>query len=101
MELDIIKLQTTWNDAAGSLNNNFAKIQQALSQHEATAGATYVHTQNSADSTWVIVHSLGRYPSVTVVDSAGSEVVGDVTYDSDNQVTVRFTAAFSGKAYLN
>ena len=30
MELDIIKLQTTWNDAAGSLNNNFAKIQQAI-----------------------------------------------------------------------
>lgn len=30
MELDIIKLQTTWNDAAGSLNNNFAKISQAI-----------------------------------------------------------------------
>lgn len=30
MELDIIKLQTTWNDAAGSLNNNFAKIKQAI-----------------------------------------------------------------------
>lgn len=30
MELDIIKLQTTWNDAAESLNNNFAKIQQAI-----------------------------------------------------------------------
>lgn len=101
MELDIVKLQTTWNDAASSINANFSKIKQALTEYEATAGATYVHTQNSADSTWVIVHSLGRFPSVTVVDSAGSEVVGDVTYDSDNQVTVRFTAAFSGKAYLN
>lgn len=30
MELDIIKLQTTWNDAAASLNNNFAKISQAI-----------------------------------------------------------------------
>jgi hypothetical protein len=30
MELDIIKLQTSWNDAAGSLNNNFAKLRQAI-----------------------------------------------------------------------
>lgn len=30
MELDSIKLETTWNDAAGSLNNNFAKLKQAI-----------------------------------------------------------------------
>lgn len=30
MELDSIKLDTTWNDAAGSLNNNFAKLKQAI-----------------------------------------------------------------------
>ena len=59
------------------------------------------HYQSSSSAKWDITHNLGRFPSVTVVDSAGSEVVGDVTYDSDNQVTVRFMAAFSGKAYLN
>ena len=32
MELDSIKLQTTWNDAAASLNTNFAKIKLALEQ---------------------------------------------------------------------
>ena len=30
MELDIIKTQTTWNDAAASLNNNFSKVKQAI-----------------------------------------------------------------------
>ena len=30
MELDIIKTQTTWNDAAASLNNNFSKINRAV-----------------------------------------------------------------------
>lgn len=30
MELDNIQLQTTWNDAVGSLNNNFSKIRQAI-----------------------------------------------------------------------
>ena len=30
MELDIIKTDTTWNDAAASLNNNFGKVKQAI-----------------------------------------------------------------------
>lgn len=30
MELDIIKTQTTWNDAAASLNNNFSKVNRAV-----------------------------------------------------------------------
>lgn len=30
MQLDIIKTQTTWNDAAASLNNNFGKINRAV-----------------------------------------------------------------------
>lgn len=30
MQLDIIKTDTTWNDAAASLNNNFGKVKQAI-----------------------------------------------------------------------
>lgn len=98
MVLDIIKLQTTWNDAAGSINSNFTKIQQVL---QGAGIASYVHVQNEASNEWSIAHNLGKYPSVTVVDSAGSVVYGDVVYDSDHRLTVRFTSAFSGKAYLN
>lgn len=29
MELDIIKTQTTWNDASASINNNFEKLRLA------------------------------------------------------------------------
>ena len=38
MELDNIKLETTWNDAAWSLNNNFAKISQAINTGEGGGG---------------------------------------------------------------
>lgn len=34
MELDLIKLQTTWNDAASSLNTNFSKIKMALASRQ-------------------------------------------------------------------
>lgn len=62
---------------------------------------TYFHEQGTAASTWVIKHNLGKYPSVTVMDSAKTIVYGDVTYDSLNQVTLTFSAEFSGYATLN
>lgn len=65
------------------------------------AQTTYTHTQSVSSDTWVIPHNLGRHPSVVVIDSAGGVIISDVQYDSAYQVTVRFSAAFSGKAYLN
>lgn len=67
-----------------------------------TAGATqrHVHTQAAASATWTITHVLGGKPSVTVVDSSGTVVFGEVRYDSNTVVTVLFTAPFSGYAYL-
>lgn len=59
-----------------------------------------VFSQPSASSSWVITHELGGHPSVTIVDSAGTQVIGEVKYDSETQITVTFTAAFSGFAYL-
>lgn len=66
-----------------------------------TGSASYVHTQNSAASVWTIVHNLDFQPNVTVVDSAGSEVEGDIEYVSGSTVQVTFSAAFGGVAYLS
>ena len=63
--------------------------------------ATYTHTQSSASATWTINHNLNCFPSVTIVDSAGSVVIGDVSYTNANTLVVTFVAAFGGKAYLN
>ena len=62
---------------------------------------TYVHDQTTPVNPWVITHNLNRYPSVTVIDSGGSVVEGDLVYTSANLVTITFSGAFSGKAYLN
>ena len=64
----------------------------------APGGSTYVHNQLAPEAVWVIQHNMGRYCSVTVLDSAGSTVVGDVRFDSVNQVTITFSAAFAGVA---
>lgn len=61
----------------------------------------YVHTQSSSSTSWEVTHSLGKYPSPVVVDSAGTIVVGQVDYDSLNTMTISFKSTFSGKVYLN
>jgi hypothetical protein len=61
----------------------------------------YAHTQGTASATWTILHNLDFYPNVTVVDSAGTIVEGEITYTNRNQVVLTFAASFSGKAYLS
>lgn len=62
---------------------------------------SYTHDQAAASATWTIVHGLGGFPNITTVDTAGSALHGGVKYDSPNQITVTFTSALSGKAYLS
>lgn len=63
--------------------------------------ATYTYTQGAASENWTVKHNLGTYPSVTIIDSGGNVVVGDVKYISSNEISISFAGAFSGKAYLN
>ncbi len=62
---------------------------------------TFLYTQNEASSEWVITHNLDKYPSVTIINSAGDEVIGEVNYNSLNQITITFSGAFKGTATLN
>ena len=64
-------------------------------------GFEYVESFDAAAATWVITHNLGRFPSVSTVDSSGNIINGAITYNSANKITVVFTSATSGKAYLN
>jgi hypothetical protein len=64
-------------------------------------GGTYVHTQGVASSTWTINHNLEYYPSIEVVDSAGTVVIGNYTYANVNTIIATFASPFAGKAYLS
>jgi hypothetical protein len=61
----------------------------------------FVFAQNVASAVWHVHHNLGKYPAVTVVDSSGHTVVGDVRYVSLNELRVWFSAPFAGNVYLN
>jgi hypothetical protein len=62
---------------------------------------TYRWDQVSPSTVWHTTHGLAKFPTVTVVDSAGHEVRGEVTYLDANRVDLTFSAAFAGTAYFN
>ena len=65
------------------------------------ASNNYTHIQEASSYTWTINHNLDKHPSVFIIDTGGNWVIGDVQYLNENQIIVRFTYEFSGRAYLN
>lgn len=62
---------------------------------------SYTHNQTVAENQWTINHNMNKKPSVTIVDSANTYVIGEVEYLDSNSLRVSFKNAFKGKAYLN
>jgi len=61
----------------------------------------YVHNQSVASATWNVQHNLDKFPSCTMVLSTGQQGYGDVTFIDENNLTITFSGAVSGKAYIN
>ena len=59
------------------------------------------HQQGVSSNTWTINHNLNFYPNVTVVNSAGTIVEGEITYTNKNSLVLHFQSPFSGNAYLS
>jgi hypothetical protein len=65
------------------------------------SASTFVFTEGAPSTTWKILHKLKRFPSVTVIDTAGDEVQGITTYNSNEELTIVFSAPVTGEALLN
>ena len=83
----------------GVLNDN--EYYGLVTSSNTIGDKTYRHIQGVASDTWVVAHGLNKYPSVTVQDSAGSIVIGEITYNNENTITLTFSGAFSGEAHFN
>lgn len=72
-----------------------------LNSDTTVSDKTYTHYQDEPSTAWRITHNLDKFPSVTVVDSANTTVIGATQYIDNNQLVIYFGGAFSGKAVLN
>jgi hypothetical protein len=68
---------------------------------DGTPGGSYTHNQSALSATWTINHDLNFNPNVTAQDSGGSTIEGNVEYINSNSLTITFSAASSGVAYLS
>ena len=62
---------------------------------------TFVFEQNVDSKVWEISHNLGKFPSISVFDTAGTEMLGDIQYIDNNTVNITFSEEIRGTAYLN
>jgi len=67
----------------------------------ARANETYTFVQAGASATWTVQHNLNKFPSVTMTLSTGQKGYGDIVYIDENNLTITFASAESGKAYMN
>lgn len=95
-DLDMV-IGTDYDNSDATVNFKL----ESIAEYMRSSFNTYTFTQATPSSTWVITHSLEKFPSITVVDSSNNVVVGFSTYDNSNQITLEFSAPFAGKAYLN
>ena len=79
-------------------------VWQTLAKDGAAGGGSdlsYTHAQPLASATWNVTHSLGKYPSVTILNTSKDEVIGDVNHIDTNNLTITFVSALGGNAYMN
>ena len=62
----------------------------------------HVHTQAVADTTWTVAHYLGqKYCNVVIVDDADEVIIPEsIKFDTNNQLTVTFNVAITGKVVV-
>lgn len=67
------------------------------------ASTGYRHVQSIPSDTWTVTHNLGYKPGgIIVEDSAGEEWIAfAVEYVDDDSLTLTFSAAFAGWAYIS
>ncbi len=96
VEIDTNKMKiglgtTPWNDLSYT----------GIDPEELVPLVSYTHTQGADATVWTIEHNLGFYPSVNVFMSSGDVVEGAIEHQDTNTLTVTFSVAISGTAYLS
>jgi len=89
------------NNLGATANFALSSLTQFFEENITLVSATTIFNQDTPTTTWSIVHDLNKFPSVTVVDSSGNVVIGEIVYLGPISLTITFESSFSGKAYLN
>ena len=84
-------------------NNNIQALQYYSIQIDNVENADkhFEFIQGVPATAWDITHNLDKFPSISVVDTADTTVIGSYDYVTKNRVILNFSQPFAGKAFLN
>jgi hypothetical protein len=74
---------------------------EALEFYDPIEDKNFVYSPGAPLAVWPIEHNLNKYPSVTVLDSGGTTVEGQIDHVDLNNLTISFNSSFTGTATLN
>ena len=87
------------NQASQALTDIVTKIN---SLPTGGGGTGYLHDQSTPAAVWNVAHNLGYKPGgIWVEDSAGTDLEAQVAQVDNNNLTITFPGATSGKAYIS
>ena len=67
-----------------------------------SADKYFLHTQSTPSVSWVVNHSMGKYPSVTLMDGSGNVIEADNIQHTDlNSTTITLSESITGTAAFN
>ena len=92
---------TVWSMLMYFINSIYDPFATSVAGGGAGTDKNFVFTQLSASASWSVAHLLGKFPSITIVDTGGNVLTPDILYVDVNHVTINFGAPTSGKAYCN
>lgn len=61
----------------------------------------FVYEQTVPSHTWSVVHNLNKRCAVQITDNNEVEIIGDIKWNNDNQVTITFNTPKTGFVYCN
>ncbi len=96
----LVALENYASNGAISLNGYYI-FSEFVNPTSDAADKNYVHPQDQASATWTVQHNLNKFPSVTSVNINNIEMYGEVEFIDLNNLTINFSAAFSGRAFIN
>ena len=101
-----VRLYSGWADLPKQIQADWSEEDETSPAHilhkpVLVNDKNFVYEWSTPLSTITISHNLDKFPAVTIVDTAGNDIVGDVAYIDINTVTITFSAPTRGTAYFN
>jgi len=81
--------------------NGLAEALKVKAEGPVGALSSFIHTQASAATVWVINHNLDRKVSADAYTSGGQRMIAEVVNISDNQMQIILDSPATGYAIIN